>query len=201
MLVRPPVAEQQLALEVRFEVVVVGDQEGARPGRSGLPADPLLDRLGDGQQGRQIVAAQNLFQLVQLGDPIGVELRLAEAEGGGGRIAPVRKVLGQRTPRGLDDPGAGKQVADPHAVAVDKKEKGKEQRPHRPNRVVSVSAKPSCAPVSRNDSGSSTSISRIRLRATTWSIDRPEPSRETTRMPTMRLPGVAPRLPASKAMK
>ena len=35
----------------------------------------------------------------------------------------------------------------------------------------------------------------------TWSTDRPAPARDTTLMPTIRLPGVAARRPASKAMK
>ena len=70
-----------------------------------------------------------------------------------------------------------------------------------PNTVVSVSATPSPLRPAIIESGRKTSISRIRLRAMTWSIDRPAPARDTTLMPTIRLPGVAARRLASKAMK
>ena len=70
-----------------------------------------------------------------------------------------------------------------------------------PKTVVSVSATPIPLRPAIIDSGRKTSISRIRLRAMTWSIDRPAPSRDATLMPMIRLPGVAARRPASKAMK
>ena len=193
-------AEAHVLLEPGAQRGVEGFEERALVAFAGLPADLAADRFHHLALRLRVVLPQHAFEHLQLVLAVDRQLGLAEAVGRrGAGAAGDRHRLHQLVPLGLDHPGPGDEVAGAQVVAVEEREQHEHRQPDAARRRRSCPSRRRAE--SRNTSGMNTSTSRIRLRAITASAVSRPPPRAATRMPSARLPGVAPRGPSSNHRK